>query len=583
MEQSTKGYWNKSLKNLSEGTLYKYIINDSNEEPFPDPASFFQPEGVHGPSAIVNHLNYNWTDQSYQSVPLKDMIIYELHVGTFTEDGTFEGIINKLDYLKEIGINTIELMPVNQFPGERNWGYDGVFNYAVQNSYGGPDKLKKLVDQVHKRGMAILLDVVYNHLGPEGNYLGKFGPYFNDKYKTIWGPALNFDDAYSDEVRNFYIENALYWFEQFHFDGLRLDAIHAIGDESAKHILKEIRDEVRKLEQKKGRRFLLIAESNLNDVKILNSANKGGYDLDGQWSDDFHHVVHTLLTGENSGYYMDYGRFSQLKKAMEDGYVYMWEYSPFRKKKYGSYIGDIERHRLVTFIQSHDQIGNRMNGERLSHLISPSALKVAVGLLFTSLNTPMLFMGEEYAVDSPFLYFVHHSDQQLIDAVKKGRQEEFKDSITADAPNPQALETFKKSKLDWNLLNQEKNRKILHYYKTLINLRKENTAFQKAGHKHLKVWEYPEKNVLIYNISSNDDNSILMVANLSSRKQEGFNIPDELDGKYIKILDSFSNNFNFPEELETATDKISASSPLGIGPYNFLIYKSSSSLPNTAN
>ncbi|MFH1703950.1 MAG: alpha-amylase family glycosyl hydrolase, partial [Nitrospirota bacterium] len=320
MEKDTKGHWKTVVENVFPGTRYLYILGDKTEKP--DPASHFQPEGVHGPSQIVDHSAFDWEDSKWKGIPLSEMIMYELHVGTFTSKGTFESIIPRLDGLLDLGINAIEIMPVSQFSGDRNWGYDGVYPFAVQNSYGGPEGLKRLVNECHKKGIAVILDVVYNHLGPEGNYLWDYGPYFTGKYKTPWGIAINFDDAYSNEVRDFFIENALHWFKNYHIDALRLDAIHGISDLSAKPFLQELAEKVEEFSLQEGRKFYLIAESDLNDSMVIKPRELGGYGIDAQWCDDFHHCLHTLVTGESQGYYVDFGKLEYLVKSLREGFVY---------------------------------------------------------------------------------------------------------------------------------------------------------------------------------------------------------------------------------------------------------------------
>lgn len=330
MERDEEGYWIADVKNIPPETKYLYVIDEEKERP--DPASFFQPEGVHVPSQVIDHNSFMWKDVFWSGINLRNMVIYELHIGTFTPEGTFDAVIKRLDELTDLGINAIEIMPVAQFPGERNWGYDGAYPFAVQNSYGGPDGLKRLINECHKRGVTVILDVVYNHLGPEGNFLRDFGPYFTDKYKTPWGDAINFDDAFSDGVRNFFIENNLYRFKNYHIDALRLDAIHAIYDMSARHILEELSERVMELSQIRGRKFYLIAESDLNDSRIIRPLELGGYGIDAQWCDDFHHSVHCILTGERDGYYADFGKIEHLVKAMREGFVYSGQYSIFRKR-----------------------------------------------------------------------------------------------------------------------------------------------------------------------------------------------------------------------------------------------------------
>ncbi len=364
LDKNERGYFEGIGKGVYNGDCYFYVLE--NESRHPDPASRFQPAGVHGPSQIIDTSNFQWEDEGWEGVPFRKFIIYELHVGTFSRDGTFESVIPYLDYLKELGITAVELMPVAQFPGERNWGYDGVYPFAPQNSYGGPRGLKTLINTCHKKGIAVILDVVYNHLGPEGNYLRNFGPYFTDKYKTPWGDAINFDGPYSDEVRHFFISNALYWLTEYHADALRIDAIHGIFDFSAKHFLQELGETVRNQAELLGRNVRLMVESNLNDVRFINPIEIGGYGLDAQWNDDFHHSLHTLITGEDKGYYQDFGEMEHLIKAFREGFVYSGGYSKFRKRRYGNSSIDRPAHQFIVFSQNHDQVGNRMSGDRLA-------------------------------------------------------------------------------------------------------------------------------------------------------------------------------------------------------------------------
>lgn len=465
-----RGYYVATVHGLGGGTLYRYRLDDRIE--LPDPASRSQPNGVHGPSQVLE-LSFGWTDESWTGIPLQEYIIYELHVGTFTNEGTFDGAAAHLRDLRGLGITAVELMPVAQFPGARNWGYDGVYPFAVQDTYGGPQGLMRLVNACHQEGLAVVLDVVYNHLGPEGNYTGEFGPYYTDLYKTPWGPALNFEGPFSDEVRRFFIENALYWMTEFHIDALRLDAVHAILDRTALTFLEELTETVTAEAKRLNRSMYLIAESSDNDARLVRRREKGGCGMDAQWNDDFHHAVHTLLTGERTGYYADFGTVSHLEKALRDGFVYSGEFSEYRLRRHGASSRDIAAHRLIVGSQNHDQVGNRMNGERLGSLLTFEGTKLAAGVVVLSPYIPLLFMGEEYGETAPFLYFVDHSDPALIRAVRKGRREEF----TAFAwpgkpPDPQAERTFLRSKLDHELRNQGHHSVIGSFYKELLRLRK---------------------------------------------------------------------------------------------------------------
>ncbi len=471
MQVSERGYWMATVDQLAPNTNYRYQLD--GEASYPDPASQAQPEGVHGASQIVDHRTFHWTDEAWKSIPLSDLIIYELHIGTFTPEGTLGAIASRLSDLKDLGVNAIQLMPVSQFPGDRNWGYDGVYPYAVQHSYGGADGLKQLVNACHEAGMAVILDVVYNHFGPEGNYAQEFAPYFTSRYNTPWGKAINFDDAYSDGVRNYVIENVIYWFEHYHLDGLRLDAIHAIFDFGAKHVLAEIAERAHDLDQKLGRSHLLIAESDLNDVRVIQPLEQGGYGMDAQWSDDFHHSLHTLLTRERDGYYEDFGLCEQFAKALQQSFVYTWDYSLYRKRWHGSDAGDRPPYQFVVCAQNHDQVGNRMLGERLSTLISFEALKLAAGAVLLAPAIPMLFMGEEYGEENPFLYFISHGDPSLVDAVRQGRKAEFKAfHLAGDPPDAQSIETFQRSTLNWQLRQEGKQAILRQFYQRLIELRR---------------------------------------------------------------------------------------------------------------
>jgi len=567
MEKDELGYWHVTLDNVPPKTHYFYRLNNSRE--LPDPASFSQPQGIHGPTQVVDHSRFKWEDKNWSGIELQKMIIYELHVGTFTSEGNFTAIIKRLNELKKLGINTIELMPVAQFPNERNWGYDGVFPFAVQNSYGGPEGFKKLVNEAHKNGIAIILDVVYNHLGPEGNYLSEFGPYFTNKYKTPWGDAINFDGKYNEEVRNYFIENALYWFREYHIDALRLDAIHGIYDQSDHPFLQELAEKVEQFSKGEGRKYYLTAESDLNDSRVVRSREKGGYGLDAQWNDDFHHCVHALLTGEKNGYYADFGKLEHLAKAIREGYVYSGEYSVYRKKPHGNSSKDIPANRFIIFIQNHDQIGNRMHGERLSQLVSFEMLKFATGILFASPNIPLIFMGEEYAEDSPFLYFVSHYDENLIKASKESRMEQFAQAFhwKGEPPDPQSVDTFLKSKLKWNLRNKKKHAVMLEYYKHLIKLRTEIPALANLSKENFKVHCIQDKKILL--LERWHSKSKILCAMSFNQQQASF--PLKFKGRAEKLVDSSDIKWMGPGS--SAPEKAEKSKEITMRPYNFILYK----------
>ena len=472
MKRDARGYFSIEVENLESGTQYFYEFEDGRK--LPDPASRFQPKGVHGPSALVAVENLKWRDESWRGRSLESSVFYELHVGTYTGQGTFEALIPHLRELRRIGITTIELMPIAQFPGARNWGYDGVQPFAPQNSYGGPEGLCKLVNAAHSEGLAVVLDVVYNHLGPEGNYFSAYGPYFTDRYQTPWGKAINFDGPDSEPVRDFFIENALYWLEKYHIDGLRLDAIHGIYDFGAKHFLAELRERVEQLAAKLGRPLQLIAESDLNDARILSPGSRGGYGLQGQWSDDFHHALHSVLTGERAGYYADFGDVRVLAETLRKGWFYCGQYSEYRRRRHGNSTAGLRMEQFVICSQNHDQIGNRARGERLSQLVTFEAQKLAAGVTLLSPFTPLLFMGEEYGETAPFQYFTSHTDEELIAAVRRGRAEEFSAfAWQGEVPDPHNESTFEASKLHHELKAGGGYQTMLNFYEELMRLRSE--------------------------------------------------------------------------------------------------------------
>ena len=518
LEKGAYGYWSTSSDKIKEGTKYKIKVDDKT--PFPDPASLSQPDGVHGQSAVINLQRFQWSETDWENLPLEDYIIYELHAGTFTEEGTFAGLETKLDYLKELGVNAIEIMPVAQFPGNRNWGYDGVAPFAVQNSYGGAKALQHLVDACHQKGLAVILDVVYNHLGPEGNYLGAYGPYFTDKYNTPWGNAINFDDAYCDGVRRFFIENALMWFRDFRIDALRLDAVHAIKDFSPVHILKEIKLRVDELMEATGGRHYLIVELDLNDTKFIDPIERGGFGMDAQWIDEFHHALRVTAGQEGSGYYSDFSGLAHLAKAYQDAYVYDGQYSPHRNKFFGVKADRAGGNQFIVFSQNHDQVGNRMLGERTSELVSFEMQKLMAGAVLVSPFLPMLFMGEEWSEPNPFQYFVSHTDPDLAEAVRKGRKAEFAAfHAQGEAPDPMAEETFNRSKLQWHLLEEGRHKTALSFYKTLIALRKQVPALKNLHRKGITV-DFSEEDQTLFLHRRHEQDEVLCLMNFSKERRQ---------------------------------------------------------------
>ena len=489
------GYYEGTAEQMREGDRYVYLLDHGAE--YPDPASRFQPEGVHAPSQVVDPSLFQWEDQDWKGVEFRDFIIYEIHVGTFTKDGTFESVVPSLPYLRELGVTALELMPVAQFPGTRNWGYDGTYPYAPQHSYGGPQGLKALINACHKEGLSVILDVVYNHLGPEGNYLANFGPYFTNRYRTPWGDAINFDGPLSDEVRHFFISNALYWTTEYHVDALRIDAIHGIFDFGAHHFLQELGEAVHEQAEALARNIYVIAESDLNDVRVINPIELGGYGLDAQWNDDFHHALHTLVTGERQGYYQDFGELSHLEKAVKEGFVYSGQYSQYRMRRHGSSSKERPAQQFIIFSQNHDQVGNRLMGDRLSASEPIEKLKVAAALVLLTPGIPLLFMGEEYGEPAPFLYFVSHSDPDLIEAVRRGRVEEFTAfRWQGDPADPQAESTFLRSKLDLELRRNGKHRQLLEFYQELIRLRRTIPCLSTCARKEIEVRTFEKEGVL---------------------------------------------------------------------------------------
>jgi maltooligosyltrehalose trehalohydrolase len=476
------GWWRLEVEDAGPGTEYGFLINN---EPgcYPDPRSEWQPNGVHKLSRLYDQSAFGWTDADFQAIPLAASIIYEMHIGTFTPEGTFDTAIARLDHLVELGISHVELMPVAAFEGEYGWGYDGVALYAVHQPYGGPDGLKRFVNAAHEKGLAVLLDVVYNHFGPSGNYAGKFGPYVNDSHHTPWGGAVNLEDAGSREVRRYFIDNALMWLRDYHIDGLRLDAVHAFVDRSAIHFLEQLAIEVEELEASLARRLVLIAESDLNDPRVVTPREAGGFGIDAQWSDDFHHALFTVLCpGEKRGYYEDFGSLAQLAKALSATFVYDGIYSEYRDRIHGRPTGSLSQHRFLGYIQNHDQIGNRAVGDRISNTAGLDRAKIAAALVLVSPFVPLIFQGEEWAASSPFQYFANHQDPELARAVSDGRKKEFCAFgwDPASIPDPEALATFQASKLNWNELTGSVHSDMFKWYRELIRLRRTHPCLQNS-------------------------------------------------------------------------------------------------------
>jgi maltooligosyltrehalose trehalohydrolase len=525
-----RGWWTLNVPEAECGDKYAFRIDD-DPTPYPDPRSLRQPDGVHGMSQLYDHSAFEWHDELWRGSPKTGAIIYELHIGTFSEEGTFDGAIKHLDYLVDLGITHIEVMPIAEFAGDRGWGYDGVALFATHEPYGGPDGFKRLVDACHKRGLSVILDVVYNHFGPVGNYTTKFGPYLTEKYQTPWGDAVNLDEGGSDQVRRFFCDNAIMWLKDYHCDGLRFDAVHAFIDRSAVNFMEQMSSEVERLSATLGKEFYLIAESDLNDPVVVRPREANGFGMDSQWSDDFHHALFTLLyTSKNDaekGYYSDFGSMADLHKALKHAYVYDGKYSAYRMRRHGRPVESLSAHHFVHFDQNHDQVGNRAFGERLEHLCGLPAAKVAIGLVLLAPYVPMLFMGEEWATTSPFLYFADHEDEEMRKSVAEGRKRDFACFGFGDeVPNPEEMETFTKSKLNWKEIGEGKHAEMLEWTKKLIHLRRCTVSFNDGNMHHLQVSTDNVKRTLVM---QRDEGRV--VANLGS-EPFGF---DLLEGESLKL------------------------------------------------
>ena len=467
------------IRGAAAGDRYGYVLD--GDGPFPDPASRFQPDGVHGASQVVDPLTYRWNDARWHPRPPSDAIIYELHVGTFTPEGTFAAAQSRLSYLRDLGITAIELMPVADFAGNRNWGYDGVALFAPSRAYGAPDDLRAFVDAAHGHGLSVILDVVYNHLGPEGAYLFRFSrSFFIDRHRTPWGNAVNLDGPDSAQVRRFIVDNAGHWIREYHFDGLRLDATHALIDDSPKHIVREIAEAAR---AEAGRHIVIHAEDDRNMAAMIEDVQVGGWGLDGVWADDFHHIVRSMVAGDNRGYYIDFaGDTRELARVIQDGWLYCGEHSHHMNRPRGTHPGRVPMHRFVVCVQNHDQIGNRALGERLNHEIPAAEWRAVSVLLLTVPMTPLLFMGQEWAASSPFQYFTD-LEPGLGAGVTEGRRREFADfpafsdeQARLRIPDPQAESTFARSRLQWDERRTGDHARSLALYRALLALRLDHSA-----------------------------------------------------------------------------------------------------------
>jgi maltooligosyltrehalose trehalohydrolase len=476
-----QGWWHLDVDEAGPGTDYCYLI-DGDETCSPDPRSQWQPHGVHGMSRVYDQNSFSWSDSKFRAIPLASAVIYELHIGTFTREGTLDAAIGKLDHLVDLGITHVELMPVASFAGNHGWGYDGVALFSVHEPYGGPDALKRFVDAAHGKGLAVLLDVVYNHFGPAGNYTGKFAPYLIEAHRTPWGGAVNLEDGWAHQVRRFFCDNALMWLRDYHIDGLRLDAVHAFVDRSAIHFLEQLSAEVNGLSKTLERQLTLIAESDLNDPRVVTPRESGGLGMDAQWSDDFHHALFAVLCPASAdGYYADFGELSQLAKALEQNFVYDGIFSKYRNRFHGRPAGHIPQHRFLGYIQNHDQVGNRAVGDRLHEIAGFDRAKIAAALVLLSPFIPVIFQGEEWAASSPFQYFANHDDPEMARLVAEGRRKEFAAFGWApeSIPDPGSQETFDRSKLNWDEVNEGEHAEMLAWYRELIRLRRTTPSLNK--------------------------------------------------------------------------------------------------------
>jgi len=515
---SGRGWWSVAVEQAGPGTDYGFLL-DEDARAYPDPRSLWQPNGVHRASRVYDQSEFAWEDGGWQPPSFERAVIYELHIGTFTQRGTFDSAIERLGHLVDLGITHVELMPVAAFPGGQGWGYDGASLFAVTDIYGGPDGLKRLVEACHARGLAVLLDVVYNHFGPVGNYSGKFGPYLTDKHRTPWGGAVNFEDWGSDEVRRFFCDNALMWMRDYHVDGLRLDAVHEFVDRSAVHFVEQLTDETKELSRKLGRSLVLIAESDLNDPRVLKPCELGGYGMDAQWSDDFHHALFAVLHsgGGEKGYYVDFGSVAKLAKALTKTFVQDGTYSKYRGRKHGRPVDDLSPHQFLGYIQNHDQVGNRAIGDRVEQIVGMDRAKVAAGVVLMAPFIPMIFQGEEYAASTPFQYFADHEDPEMAKAVKAGRRGEFAAFgwKPEDIPDPEKIETFENSKLNWDEVHKGRHEEMLDWYRRLIQLRRGSLALNDGSPGQTKVSFDEERKWLVM-----ERGPVMVMCNLGDEQVE---------------------------------------------------------------
>ncbi len=561
LEAVERGYHEAIARDVAPGALYRYRLPGGVERP--DPASRHQPEGVHGPSRVVDP-DFAWEDGGFRPPAARDLVLYELHVGTFTEEGTLAAAVAHLDEVRDLGVTGVELMPVAQFPGDRNWGYDAAYPWAVHHGHGGPEGLRHFVNECHRRGLAVHLDVVYNHLGPEGSYLADFAPYFTDVYRTPWGSALNFDGPGSDEVRRYFIGNALHWVREYHVDGLRLDAIHAIFDQSAPSFLEELTTAVAGDGERRGRPVMVVGETHRNDARLVEPRERGGTGLDAIWSDDFHHALHTLLTGESRGYYADFGALADLELAWRDRFAYVDRYSAYRGRTYGRPARHVPADRFVVFAQNHDQVGNRVRGGRLSTLVGPEALRLAAVTVLLSPYVPLLFMGEEYGETAPFPFFTSHGDADLVRAVREGRKAEFAGfGWDVEPPDPQAEETFRAAKLHRERRGREGHRGLLALHRELLRLRREHPALASRDAEDVSTARDDASGLLTVRRSAGGRTCALLLRFADGAARVAL----PLEGRWRRVLDAADARWDGPGAMVPGTLDADGAQPVALGPW----------------
>jgi maltooligosyltrehalose trehalohydrolase len=562
LTRDAQGYWTGTFHDLPPGTLYRFRLDGSDEQVFPDPASRFQPQGVHGPSQVVDAAAFAWTDDGWRPPRLDELVVYELHVGTFTAAGTFAAVIERLDFLARLGVTAIELMPVGDFPGSRNWGYDGGAIFAPARCYGTPDSLRALVDAAHRRGLAVILDVVYNHFGPDGAYAPAFSPYyFTDRHQSPWGRGINFDDAHCDAVRRFFVENALLWVRDFHVDGLRLDATHAIVDDSTPHFLAQLTSTVR---AEAGREVLFIAEDHRNLASMMLPVERGGYGLDAVWADDFHHQARVHTAHDRDGYYAAFtGRTTDLARTLEQGWYYTGQVSPETGEARGTDPSALAPPRFVICIQNHDQIGNRFDGARLNHQIGPGAYAALSTLLLLAPQTPLLFMGQEWATSAPFQFFTDH-DEDLGRKVTEGRRAEFSRFAAfsgTDVPDPQGRDTFERSRLRWEEIDRPAHAGVLRLYTRLLDLRRTHSALQPRGREYFEVRAIDGHTVSLRRTSADGAATLLAIVRISGDGPSRVVVDGEVRKTLLSTEDPDVTPSPVPIRVDTATRTLEFARP----------------------